>query len=110
MKKKSGGSYCENANKKVCVCVCGGGVRGRCVQRIDVIMQKKSRGGGGGNQSRCVQRIEVIVKMQKKSQGGGSRCEGSNHGLGVGWGVARLGEVGDVGYGGCKPRIGGIDK
>ena len=24
--------------------------------------------------------------------------------------VARLGEVGDVGYGGCKPRIEGIDK
>ena len=29
---------------------------------------------------------------------------------GGGWLVARLGVVGDVGYGGCKPRIEGIVK
>ena len=27
-----------------------------------------------------------------------------------GWGVARLGVVGDVVYGGCQPRTEGIDK
>ena len=30
--------------------------------------------------------------------------------VGVGRGVARFGVVGDVGYGGCKPRIECIDK
>ena len=37
-------------------------------------------------------------KCAKKSGGGG------------GWLVARLGEVGDVQYWGCKPRIEGIIK
>ena len=42
--------------------------------------------------------------------------QGSDQKLGVGQGggggreVARLGAVGDVVYGGCQPRIEGIDK
>ena len=48
--------------------------------------------------------IEAIVKMKKV---GGA---GSDQGLGVVRGVAGLGEVGDVVYGGCQPRIEGIDK
>ena len=40
---------------------------------------------------------------------GGGRGRGVRSGVGVGE-VARLGVGGDVGYGGCKPRIKGIDK
>ena len=46
------------------------------------------------------------MKIQKKKSGGGRGRGGSDQELG--WG--RLGLVGDVGYGGCKPRIKGIDK
>ena len=41
--------------------------------------------------------------------GGGLGGGGVRSGVGVGE-VARLGVGGDVGYGGCKPRIKGIDK
>ena len=56
-------------------------------------IQKKKLGGGGGGE-------------------GGSVAEGSGGGL-VGGGVrvdvnAMLGVGGDVGYGGCEPRIEGI--
>ena len=77
-------------------------------------------GWGGGGQGRgqggCERRIEVFVKMQKKIfffWGGGSVAEGVRWGGGVGAGVrvdvnAMLGVGGDVGYGGCEPRIEGI--
>ena len=78
-------------------------------------------GGGGvgfGGQGGCERRIEVFVKIHtKKNRGGGeggSVAEGSG-GVGVGLvgGVrvdvnAMLGVGGDVGYGGCEPRIEGI--
>ena len=41
-------------------------------------------------------------------EGGGGR--GPIKGGGGGGWVARFGVGGDVGYGGCKPRIKGIDK
>ena len=41
----------------------------------------------------------------------GVGVQGSDQGLGIGGGgVARLGVVGVVVYGGCQPRIEGIDK
>ena len=76
-------------------------------------------GGGGrvGGQGRwewrseafekigCERRSVAFVKIHKKKKMGG----GVRSGVGVGE-VARLGVGGDVGYGGCKPRIKGIDK
>ena len=72
-------------------------------------------GGGPGG---CERRIEVFGKIHKKKLGGGvSVAEGVRWGGGgvglVGWGVrvvvnAMLGVGGDVGYGGCEPRIEGI--
>ena len=78
--------------------------------------------GGGGGQGGCEQRIEVFVKIQKKNiffwgggpvggGGGGSVAEGVRCGGGVGGAGVRvdvnamLGVGGDVGYGGCEPRI-----
>ena len=86
-------------------------------------------GGPGG----CERRIEVLVKIKKKKIGGGGGGGGGgaggvgsgglkflgklkkNRGGGSGWwgGVrvdvnAMLGVGGDVGYGGCEPRIEGI--
>ena len=84
---------------------------------------------GFGGQSGCERRIEVFVKIQKKiffgwggpvggGGGGGSVGEGvrwGGGGVGVGWwgggqgGCERnVGGRGDVGYGGCGPRIEGI--
>ena len=62
---------------------------------------------GGRGQVGCVERIEISVKMQKKVG-----VAGSDQGLGVGRreGIARFEVVADVGYGGCKPIIEGIDK
>ena len=67
-----------------------------------------------GGQGGCERRIEVFGKIQKKKFGGGR--EGGQVGGGSGWwggGVrmdvnAMLGVGGDVGYGGCEPRIEGI--
>ena len=77
-----------------------------------------------GGQSGCERRIEVFVKIQKKiffffggggPVGGGSVAEGVRLGGGWGWwgggqGVCErnVGGRGDVGYGGCEPRIEGI--
>ena len=75
----------------------GGGGRGRRV-----------RGQGG-----CERRSEVFVKIQKKmggGVGGGIGGGGPIRGWGGGGEVARFAVGGDVGYGGCKPRLKGIDK
>ena len=79
-------------------------------------------GSGWGGQGGCERRIEVFVKIQKKNwgggsgggEGGGSVAEGVRWG-GWGWwgggqgGCERnVGGRGDVGYGGCEPRIEGI--
>ena len=65
-------------------------------------IKKKMRGGGGrvsgvGGQGGCEIRIEVFEKIHKKFRWGG--------GVDVN---AMLGLGGDVGYGGCEPRIEGI--
>ena len=78
-------------------------------------VKKKMGGGSGlGDQGGCERRIEVFGKIhQKKNSGGrGSGGEGVRWGVGlVGVRVdvnAMLGVGGDVGYGGCEPRIEGI--
>ena len=81
---------------------------------------------GGGGQGGCERRIEVFVKIQKKKKnffflggggvrwGGGVGSGGGEVGGGVGGAGVRvdvnamLGVGGDVGYGGCEPRIEGI--
>ena len=78
-----------------------------------------SEGGGGGvglgvGQGGCEQEIDIFGKIHKKKfQGGGVGEEGVRWGGRVGGGVrvdvnAMLGVGGDVGYGGCEPRIEGI--
>ena len=67
---------------------------------------------GEWGQGGCERRIEVIVEMQK-TVGGQVRPEWGARGVGVGrreggWLVARLEVGGNVGYGGCEPRIEGI--
>ena len=72
--------------------------------------------GLGGGQGGCERRIEVLGKIHKKKirGGGGSVAEGVRWGGRVGGGGVRvdlnamLGVGGDVGYGGCEPRIEGI--
>ena len=73
----------------------------------------------GGGQGGCERRIEVFGKIHKKNSGGGggggggSVAEGVRWGGSCWWGVVRvdvnamLGVGGDVGYGGCEPRIEG---
>ena len=85
----------------------------------------RGEGGGLGGQVwgvrvdvNCEQRIEVFGKIHKKKirRGGGVRRGGGQVGggrVGGGGGVrvdvnAMLGVGGDVGYGGCEPRIEGI--
>ena len=78
---------------------------------------------GGGGQVGCERRIEVFVKIQKKKifflGGGGSGGGGGSVAEGVRWGWGwwgggqdgcerNVGGRGDVGYGGCEPRIEGI--
>ena len=71
-----------------------------------------------GGQGGCERRSEAFVKIQKKKKklgGGGVSGAGSGAGGPIrGWSgggeVARFAVGGDVGYGGCKPRIKGIDK
>ena len=71
-------------------------------------------GGRGEGQCGCERRIEVFVKIQKKirGRGGGVKVrpgmEGGGGPRGGGWLVAMLGVGGNVGYGGCEPRIEGI--
>ena len=80
--------------------------------------------GGGGGLGQGVGRVEgvrvdgngevkLLRKLKKKKKklggGGGGGRGGVRSGVGVGE-VARLGVGGDVGYGGCKPGIKGIDK
>ena len=55
----------------------------------------------GGGQGRCEQRSEVLCFLWGGPAGAG--------GVGVRSGVG-VGEVADVAYGGCKPRIKGTDK
>ena len=73
----------------------------------------------GGCQGGCERRIEVFGKIHKKKIGGGGGWEGGGQVggggrvCGGGGGVrvdvnAMLGVGGDVGYGGCEPRIEGI--
>ena len=64
----------------------------------------------------CERRIEVFEKIQKKigGRGGGPGVSGGGGGGRVGGGGVRvdvnamLRVGGDVGYGGCEPRIEGI--
>ena len=101
-----------------------------CERRIEVFVKKKKLGGGvwgggGRGQGGCERRIEGFVKIQKKKKffflgggpGGGVGSGGGQVWGGSGWwgggGVrvdvnAMLGVGGDVGYGGCEPRIEGI--
>ena len=65
-----------------------------------------------GSQGGCERRIEVFGKIHKKNRGGGGG-EGGQVGGSDWWGVrvdvnTMLGVGGDVGYGGCEPRIEGI--
>ena len=82
-------------------------------------MGGKLGGGGGGGQGGCERRIKVFVKIKKKMEGGrGGQLGGGGRVGGVGWGGvggwvrvdvnAMLGVGGDVGYGGCEPRVEGI--
>ena len=86
----------------------------------------RSGGGGGGGgggvgwgQGGCELRSNVFGKIYKKKirggGGGGSVTEGVRWGGRVGGGGGGQGDVnamfgvgGDVGYGGCEPRIEGI--
>ena len=84
-------------------------------------------GGGGrgegwvwGGQGGCDRRIEVFGKIHKKNSGGGECLGGWSGEEGVRWRgrvggggvrvdvIAMLGVGGDVGNGGCEPRIEGI--
>ena len=110
------------------VCFQSAGGQSICERRIEGIMKmqkKKSRWGsgrgGGGSQGGCVRRIEVVKMPKKSGSGRGVRSEvrvdvyvelklfGGGRRVGD-WLVARLGVVGDVGYGGCQLRIEGIVK
>ena len=66
-------------------------------------------GGWSGGQGGCERGLEVFGKIHKKKSGAGGCREGGQ--LGGGGQVdenAMLGVGGDVGYGGCEPRIEGI--
>ena len=75
-----------------------------------------SEGGVGlGGQGGCERRIEVFGKIhkRKKFRGGGEGRGSGGEGVGlVGGGQGgcerNVGVGGDVGYGGCEPRIEGI--
>ena len=75
------------------------------------------RGGSRGGQGGCERRIEVFIKFKKKILffGGGAGSGGGSGGGSGWWGGwvrvdvnAMLGVGGDVGYGGCEPRVEGI--
>ena len=71
-------------------------------------------GGRVGSQGGCERRIEVFGKIHKQNSGGfreGGSGGGSFWWVGVRVDVnTMLGVRGDVGYGGCEPRIEGIVK
>ena len=92
----------------------GGRVGGQsgCELRIEVFVkiQKKIFLGGRvrGNRVDVNEELKFLGKIKKKRGGGGQLGGGSGW-----WGVrvdvnAMLGVGGDVGYGGCEPRIEGI--
>ena len=91
--------FCENSKK------IGGGGAGGWVGL--------GGGVGVGVHGGCERRIEVFGKIHKKNRRGVSGGKGVRW-VGSGWwGVrvdvnAMLGVGGDVGYGGCEPRIEGI--
>ena len=68
-------------------------------------------GSGLGGSGWIKRRIEVFEKLQKNRGGGVSWGVGLGGRVGGGFRVdvnAMLGVGGDVGYGGCEPRIEGI--
>ena len=75
-------------------------------------------GGRVGGQGGCEGRIEVFGKIHKKNRGGGGGGSGGGGsgggqvGVGLVWVRVDANEMlavgGDVGYGGCEPRIEGI--
>ena len=94
----------------------GGGGQNGCEQRIEVFVGGGGRvgvGGGGGRvggvRVDVNEELKFLGKLKKKNRGGG----GGGGGVGL-VGVVRvdvnamLGVGGDVGYGGCEPRIEGI--
>ena len=111
---------------------------GKFTKKIRGVSGGWGSGGGsgwwGGGQGGCERRIEVFVEIQKKIVLGGVFGGGLGRGSGLGggglgreggwvergsgggsgwWGFrvdvnAMLAVVGDVGYGGCEPRIEGI--
>ena len=63
----------------------------------------------GGGQGGCERRSEVFVKIQKiRSSRGWGLVEGWGLLEGEGLVGSNVGGRGDVGYGGCEPRIEGI--
>ena len=91
----------------------GGGGQGGCERRIEVfvnIQKKIFSWGGGGNEE-----LKFLGKFTKKKKkisvaegvrwGGGSGCWGGGDQGGF---ERNVGGRGDVGYGGCEPRIEGI--
>ena len=98
----------------------GGGIglrggQGGCERRIEVfgkIHKKKIQGGGGGLGRGGRVRVDVNEELKflgkftkKKIRVGGSGWWGGGVRVDVN---AMLGVGGDVGYGGCEPRIEGI--
>ena len=88
--------------------MCGG--QGGCERRIEVFVKIQKKllffWGGGGVRVDVNEELKFLRKFTKKNSGGGGGGSGW-------WGVrvdvnAMLGVGGDVGYGGCEPRIEGI--
>ena len=78
------------------------------------IQKKKLGGGGWGVRVDVNEELNFFVKikkLKKKIWGGGAVVEGGSESWG-GWVRvdvnAMLGVGGDVGYGGCEPRVEGI--
>ena len=120
LRKKSGWGFGRGQ-------VGGGGGQGGYERRIEVFgkIQKKRNGDGvGGSGSGGVglggrvggdvnEELKVLGKFTQKNRGWGVRREGGQVGVGlVGGGQCgcerNVGVGGDVGYGGCEPRIEGI--
>ena len=67
------------------------------------------RFGGGGVRVDANIKVKFFRNLKKKFRGGGRRG-GRRGGIRVDDVDAMLGEGGDVGYGGCEPRIEGIEQ